>query len=796
MINFQTKFTWIKNLWMIFILTIISSSFFLLGREFFDKEKYPSFFKKYFSFIFLISIIFFGINAIIIGAFEVKLNTNEIPFYNKMMTILLYELKNLKYLIIALSSLLVINLLLKNKEYFILIPLLIFIACLLTLDFVLIKVIGINLDKILVKEISILAAVLLFFTSTFTIDLIVNKENKELLKEKINFAFLKNDFKTLLWNFLFFALTIICFNLLIDKSFAEKTIALAIKELIVLFNVLIFLPLIILLWKDTALKHYNSLKENIFGYIIVFVFAWLTSIGMIFIKFDQLKQIFTNNFILSLIIFLSINLVFLIGLLTSVFLLTNNKIKILLIQTFFLTVVAICTFIYTLNAQILSYSNYYLTLFLFITWFLYSLISCISFVAFVKKYKIKILNNRNNELKFLVIGNINSGKSLYAQKLKELLDLEIISIDNFREKYGSFKKDNEKIVFKKFVKKILNTPQCIVEFSGLEKYSKLLLTRLDPISTFVFYVKTPLQKCIDTLIAEKYEEIPYLNFSENNLLASMQKYSQDEQSNLINNTWFSYSNLIFPITSINDFENIPLNKILAFNYIRHRLDNLYIDSAFLVGSMANGNFNKYSDINIAIVSPISSISLRNLLSNDSKIDAILKRNNIVSLIIDDTLFDLILFKNLEDAHEVIFKTKIKEFNKIALINAPNLKTIKKLSKTNLVDEIELYLNLIGETDYLSSNLTKIASRGDKYIFYLTTLKLVQNIVRLNALIDGQNDFNFLPEHAIKYINNPKIVYSLNLSMTHYIEDFTTYWKENKGKYYVHFQKAITNKKAK
>ncbi|MGP1451404.1 MAG: O-antigen polymerase [Metamycoplasmataceae bacterium] len=775
----NNQFIYIKIIYFILIPTTIFSSFFLLGKELNDKENTDNYFKNFFLFMLFISLSIFILIGMFIPFTLKFIDQNFKNIFKNLDIILNFEINNLNYFLILISSMFFIYLCFQNKNYLFIILFLIYISFNILFDFTFQKFIHISMNEMILKNISKTLSLSIFLISILLTYLIKLKVNKtKIIHKKITFYFLKKDFKKIIFNLIIFSLQIIAYYVFLKNMFNNKLSS--ILENNYLNFIVLFSPLIFWISKETGKKHFNSLKNNFYNFLFIFIFLLSISIGIYFIKKENIDINIYFIYLLSFVIFI-------INIAVNTFILSSGIVHILIIQKLFIFIASIILYLLTINISF-NFNENILIIILHNAILLYSLMSIITIFIYLKTHKIKVFKGKNF-IRFFVVGNINSGKSLYVQKLKELTNFEVISIDNIREKYGSFTKDKEKLVFKQLLKQILKTKNCIVEFSGLEENLNLILNKIDPLSTYVFYVNTPKEKCLETLIPEKYEEIPYFNFSEKNLIDGINDYAKKEESNQINNIWFGYSNLIFNISSINDFENIPLNKIIAFDYIKNKLEDIYLDSAFLTGSLVNGNFNRYSDINIAVISPINALSLRNLLTNDSKIDSILKRKNVVSLIIDDTLFDLAIFSKLEDAHKIIYQSKIKEFNKVPLINAPSIKKIKYLSKKEIVDEIELYLDLIGETDYLSSNLSRIAARGDKYKFYLTTLKLVQNIVRLNALIDG-NDYNFLPEQAIKYINNPKIVYTLNLSMTRYIEDFEAYWKDNKGKYYIHLQEAL------
>lgn len=782
-LEFNKNLQWIHTSYWIISSTFVVTLCNLLGI--YSKHKNE---KQYKNAIFVFTIIFYFVLALIFSALIYFLK----PLYqiNPILlneAIIYLEIKNIKNLFLSLSAILFIFLALQDKTYLLyLYPLI--LSFMILCDGIIAKT-NINIAKNIISKLAIETIIycILFIFSMLTF-LLINKSNKR--KENIKIYFQNTMFfiKNFASNLITSALLFTSINLLLKTVFNNQEIS---NLKIISFNLLLFyLPIKVLMLKQISLKHFQGIKDNFLNYLFLFVFY-----GILIFSLWAVINLYASHFLntkytlyqVALIIICTIILAT-SNLLIIAWQVLNKKI-IHFIPSIILFLITSIFYLVSINNNFLNISDLRKFIFTLLILTLYLIFNLISSIWYFKIHKISILPYKN-QMKFFVIGNINSGKSLYVEKLRQLTNFETITIDNFREKYGSFNKNKEKKVYKKFIQKIIKTPECIVEFSGNESWIDKLLKKLSPAYTYVIYVKTDQQDCLDTLIPEKYNEIPYYHFNEQSLVSAINKYHEDEKQGYIYQTWFDYSNLIFPVESINDFDNLPLNKFVALNYLLNKLKDMYIDSAFLVGSLANGQFNRYSDINIIIESPIDPIIIRNLLISDEKIDAIQKRKNIVSLLIDNTLFDLIVIKNVKEAHEYIYRSQIKAFNKILLINNPGTTKLQKLATTNLYDEAELMIDLIGETDYLSSNLSRLATAGDKYKFYLVAMKLLQNLVRLNALLDKKNDFNFLPDQALKYINNPKIVYTLNLSMTHFIIDVNTYWKENKSRYYVRYNEIL------
>ena len=66
----------------------------------------------------------------------------------------------------------------------------------------------------------------------------------------------------------------------------------------------------------------------------------------------------------------------------------------------------------------------------------------------------------------LIIGNLNTGKTSISKRLAEYLQLECISIDDLRKKYGDGSFSKEYLAWSKFFELIEGDGSIILEFSG------------------------------------------------------------------------------------------------------------------------------------------------------------------------------------------------------------------------------------------------------------------------------------------------------------------------------------------
>ena len=109
-------------------------------------------------------------------------------------------------------------------------------------------------------------------------------------------------------------------------------------------------------------------------------------------------------------------------------------------------------------------------------------------------------------MKIFVIGNINSGKSLFIEKLKpHLIGYDVFQIDSFRQKYGNYSLDGELLARRKFIEAVNTSKKCIVEFSGLGDIEKEIIRN----RYIVFYLDADKEVCINRLKHKDFSSIPY-----------------------------------------------------------------------------------------------------------------------------------------------------------------------------------------------------------------------------------------------------------------------------------------------
>ena len=114
-------------------------------------------------------------------------------------------------------------------------------------------------------------------------------------------------------------------------------------------------------------------------------------------------------------------------------------------------------------------------------------------------------------MKILLFGSIASGKTTIAEFImKEYPDFEIISIDNFRQEFGDYSMEGEKISQNKFLNAIKQSKNQIIEASGLGKLGSEIYNKLaefnDDILLVIIHI--PIDE-INARIKNRHWDIPF-----------------------------------------------------------------------------------------------------------------------------------------------------------------------------------------------------------------------------------------------------------------------------------------------
>jgi adenylate kinase family enzyme len=132
------------------------------------------------------------------------------------------------------------------------------------------------------------------------------------------------------------------------------------------------------------------------------------------------------------------------------------------------------------------------------------------------------MQHEEDGMKILIFGNLASGKSYIAGKIKEMLPhLEYLSIDDFRRQFGDGTKEKEQMAKQMFFNGIQHNKPQLIEATGLGDTGVTIAEALQETDElkFIIILKTSLEVCLERLKTRTWdipadmeiEENPYTN---------------------------------------------------------------------------------------------------------------------------------------------------------------------------------------------------------------------------------------------------------------------------------------------
>jgi len=173
------------------------------------------------------------------------------------------------------------------------------------------------------------------------------------------------------------------------------------------------------------------------------------------------------------------------------------------------------------------------------------------------------------ELKRLLVGgNICSGKSTLCRKLSSELSIDLLSIDDFRRKFGNGKSSGEARVWTEFLLAIEEADTSIIEATSGGPFTHLLRHTLSSESDEFGYLF--LDANVDTCSARLFLRgfnTPYPDFGVDNF--TVQKNISIELKSMFESEfWGSRSMRIDANTTIESLQDIALEQLRAKGWVR------------------------------------------------------------------------------------------------------------------------------------------------------------------------------------------------------------------------------------
>lgn len=386
-------------------------------------------------------------------------------------------------------------------------------------------------------------------------------------------------------------------------------------------------------------------------------------------------------------------------------------------------------------------------------------------------------------MKLLVLGNINAGKSTYIKKIfSKLPDYKYIAIDEYRIQYS----DEEK-ARRNFIKDILKTPNCIVEFTGFGDIAKNLQNKLPINSCLIIYIDTPKNICINR-INEKidyFKQIPYPETIDK-LENTINKLDIYLQQNKLYENWKNVAINIYSIyyyDTSNSTDNIPF---LHYHYL-FELINLFRTNKFKklisFGSLGRQQLTIHSDIDLILITNKSISYIKELIEKFYKTSAlinILDNKLIINIKNNNITIELYIVKNFVQNIKYYHGSQIKNIEKTIM-----------LGNNDIIEDISTALSIYQNTEYNYNNIIikvenyikiykKMFNQGDIFGCYFYHSLIIFEYMRILCIKENIVEYLYCPKNIDNSTNNIIKKYKLDEIMSfkydkNYIKKVISYY---------------------
>lgn len=398
-------------------------------------------------------------------------------------------------------------------------------------------------------------------------------------------------------------------------------------------------------------------------------------------------------------------------------------------------------------------------------------------------------------MRFFILGNINAGKSTFAKKIQlylksKGLEYPILSIDDFRKKYGNGSKKSENIAQNKFYLSINKTQNAIIEMVGFGDIATNIIESLDKNSCIIIYIESPLNICLKRLKTKKkmLESIPYPE-SINNIEKTIRNLDAYFTRGKLQEKWEKAYLIFYKINTmdnLSDFiKRLPLEHYHYLSEVIHILKSNNYKKLVSFGGLGRCDINIFSDLDLILITKKKISQVYELLKNFFekmkyfKIYA-LDEKIIINIHSHITIEVAIVHKFCEYI-QFYHGSSITNISKSILLGNEKLeKEIKHLIinyKPNVInrDICEKKIN------YYVELLQKAYLANDDFRFYFMNNLIVNQVVRVLCLKENITEFLYCPKNIntlVKKYNVKTILWDMITDKQKHIDKLFNFLKNN------------------
>lgn len=362
-------------------------------------------------------------------------------------------------------------------------------------------------------------------------------------------------------------------------------------------------------------------------------------------------------------------------------------------------------------------------------------------------------------MRILVFGAINAGKSVVASAVASLLPTSrVISIDDYRKRYGDGTHAGEAMAMDKFVADAIDSFDSIVECTGLGPLGRMLHEALPAKESIVVLVAAPLDTCMTRIHLKDFSSTPYPPFEER-LPQTIRRCHAEVDRGDLSALWDDKTIWSFTVDgTANDvareISGLPIRQLTALAAVVRATRSLDpIRGLIWFGSGARGELDKQSDVDLfAVTAQQPERLLQELVERIPGVnfhDCI--GTKITLRFADETLVEMTCGRDIREIEIYYAEARVPDDRRAVLRGDEKLLTfLQSCSAPSSVDHA-LVRQLVSEVVYYVLSLRPLEARNDQYKYYFHNNIVFHNLVRLKALEAGKPEFNYLPLHAIAYL---------------------------------------------
>ena len=375
-------------------------------------------------------------------------------------------------------------------------------------------------------------------------------------------------------------------------------------------------------------------------------------------------------------------------------------------------------------------------------------------------------------MRFFILGNINAGKSTFGKNIQlhlknKGLEYPILSIDDFRKKYGDGSQNKENIAQDKFNLSIKKTKNAIIEMVGFGNIAKNIIESLDKNSCIIIYIQCPINICLKRLKTKKkiLESVPYPE-SINNIEKTIKNLDTYFSCGKLQEKWRDVCLKFYKIDITGDLNSFI--KVLPLEHYHYLSEIIYVFKSknykklISFGGLGRGDINIFSDLDLILITNREIKFVYKLLKNffecrkikyfkiymlDEKIIIKFSSRIVIEIAVINKFGEYIQFyhgSNIIDISKSILlgnETLEKEIEYLITNYTP-----MKYNRDICEKKISYYIEL----------LQKAYFANDDFRFYFMNNLIVNQVVRVLCLKENITAFLYCPKNINSIIKKYKI----------------------------------------